>query len=168
MFRHNLIPVWIGIILLSCMFLMGQGGECPWGAEVVEFPDPSLDYVIRRELKKWGNICTSDLLLVWQISDSWGYGISDLSGLERCKVLFYANFAYNHISDLSPLVDLPGLDYLELQYNQISDIYPLAENSGIGDGDDVDLRGNPLGSTSCDVYIPELESRGVTVDHDCP
>jgi hypothetical protein len=47
-----------------------------------------------------------------------------------------------------------GLSYL-------SDISPLAENSGLGQGDTVDLAENPLDTQSIDVYIPQLEQRGV-------
>jgi len=32
----------------------------------------------------------------------------------------------------------------------------------------VDVRGNPLSSASCEVYILELYARGVRVHHDCP
>jgi len=191
---------------------MGQGGECPWGLEIVDFPDPMLEGVIRSALGKYeGDICTFDLIILWEI---WGLnrGISDLSGLEHCKLLRYAHFDRNQVSDLSPLVGLTnlvelqldrnqifdlsplvgllkmgaldlhdnqisdisplegmtGFYYLDLSNSQIRDIYPLTENSGIDDGDDVDLRGNPLSSTSCDMYIPVLEGRGLNVHHDCP
>jgi hypothetical protein len=35
------------------------------------------------------------------------------------------------------------------------------------DSGEVHLQGNPLSSTSCTIYIPQLEARGVTVFHDC-
>jgi len=49
------------------------------------------------------------------------------------------------------------------------------DNSGINSGDRVYLYdsifdhygGNPLSTTSCNTYIPQLQSRGVTVYHDC-
>jgi len=55
------------------------------------------------------------------------------------------------------------LTELHLQGNQISDIQPLVANSGLSEGDTVALKGNPLSSTSLDVYIPQLEQRGVIV-----
>jgi len=61
------------------------------------------------------------------------------------------------------LADLTGLWWLDLSDNNISDILPLLTNSGIAEGDFVDLRGNPLNSTSVDVYIPQLEEKGVTL-----
>jgi len=57
MFRRNLIPVWIGVILLSGMFLMGQGSECFWGTSV-HFPDSNLEEAIRWAIWKFeGDIC---------------------------------------------------------------------------------------------------------------
>jgi len=63
---------------------------------------------------------------------------------------------------------LTNLNYLYLDSNQISDISPLVSNSGINSGDTVSLEGNPLSTTSCTVYIPQLQSRGVSVVHKCP
>ncbi len=44
MFRRNLLPVWIGIIILSGMFLMGQEA---WEPDVGLIPDPNLEEAIR-------------------------------------------------------------------------------------------------------------------------
>ena len=55
------------------------------------------------------------------------------------------------------------LSGLYLETNQIDDILPLVENPGLGGGDQVNLEDNPLSSESINVYIPELEARGVTV-----
>jgi hypothetical protein len=38
-------------------------------------------------------------------------------------------------------------------------------NSELSEGDSVDLRDNPLSTTSVNVYIPELEERGVNVEY---
>jgi hypothetical protein len=37
------------------------------------------------------------------------------------------------------------------------------ENPGLGPGDRVYLTGNPLSPDSINVYIPQLQARGVTV-----
>ena len=74
----------------------------------------------------------------------------------------------NQVEDISPLSDLVKLWILLLYDNQISDISPLVSNPGIGNGDDIDIRRNPLNTLSCTVYIPELESRGARVFHSCP
>ena len=69
----------------------------------------------------------------------------------------------NHISDVSPLENLANLRHLYLSGNQISDIEPLVNNPGLSKGDRVDLTDNPLSTESIDVYIPQLEARGVEV-----
>ncbi len=56
---------------------------------------------------------------------------------------------------------------LRLSGNQISDIKHLVDNTGLGSGYDIYLKNNPLSTTSCTVYIPQLENRGVNVYHDC-
>jgi len=54
---------------------------------------------------------------------------------------------------------------LALGHNQISDIVPLVENEGLGTGDRVYLFDNPLSDDSINIYIPQLEARGVTVTY---
>jgi len=39
------------------------------------------------------------------------------------------------------------------------------ENEGLGTGDHVYLDHNPLSSDSINIYIPQLEARGVIVDY---
>ncbi|MCP4106903.1 MAG: leucine-rich repeat domain-containing protein, partial [Desulfobacteraceae bacterium] len=66
-----------------------------------------------------------------------------------------------------------NLEKLYLFGNRISDIKPLADNIGIGSNDTVLLyssyteESNPLSTTSCTVYILQLQDRGVTVGHNC-
>jgi cysteine-rich repeat protein len=90
-----------------------------------------------------------------QISD-----ISPLAGLINLTELWLNG---NQIVDLSPLAGLNNLDELHLMYNQIVDISPLVDNTGIGDGDSVDLSENPLSCDAILVDIPLLEARGATV-----
>ncbi|MCP4110033.1 MAG: hypothetical protein GY749_31680 [Desulfobacteraceae bacterium] len=113
--------------------------------------------------------------------------ISQVSGLENLTQLGLSN---NQVSNISPVADLSRLEKLYLDSNQVSDITPLAglnnlkdvyfwanqitdisvlvNNTGIGSGDEVELRNNPLGTVSCTDYIPQLEARGVLVFHSCP
>ena len=90
-----------------------------------------------------------------QISD-----IPPLSGLTSLTMLW---LDYNQISNLSPLSGLTNLTSLGLYANQISDIGPLVNNPGIGSGDYLELGQNPLNATSFNVYIPQLQNRGVNV-----
>jgi hypothetical protein len=45
----------------------------------------------------------------------------------------------------------------------ITDISPLVFSPGLSEGDKVFLVANPLSEESIELYIPELEGRGVTV-----
>lgn len=90
--------------------------------------------------------------------------INVLSGIEHCIGLGTLGLENNYgISDITPLANLNNLKWLNLKNNRISDISPLVNNLGIGEGDTVDLRGNPLNEEAYDVHIPELQRRGVNV-----
>ena len=91
--------------------------------------------------------------------------VSDISPLAGLTNLRYLELQANNISDISALAGLTNLDSPGLYDNNVSDISPLVENSGLSDGDFVDLFNNPLSTTSVDVYIPQLEARGVTVEY---
>jgi len=94
-----------------------------------------------------------------------GNQISDISPLANLTSLTQLKLPCNSISDISPLANLTSLTELVLWDNQISDISPLVQNEGLGTGDYIDLWQNPLSSDSINIYIPELEARGVTVDY---
>ena len=90
-----------------------------------------------------------------QISD-----ISALAGMTALNWLFIEN---NQITDISALANLVSLTILRLTSNQISDISALVDNQGLGEGDVIELPNNPLSNDSINIYIPELEARGVDV-----
>ena len=100
-----------------------------------------------------------DLVLV-------GNGIADVSVLSGLTNLTKLNLGDNSISDLSPLEGSTNLTDLLLGNNDISDISPLLENTGLGSGDTVDLRGNPLNYQSIYTHIPTLKNREVIVEFD--
>jgi len=87
--------------------------------------------------------------------------LSKLTNLSQLSLAEQISPAGNRISDISYLSNLTKLAQLSLSENQISDISPLVENSGLGKGATVDLAENPLDTQSVDVYIPQLEQRGV-------
>ena len=89
--------------------------------------------------------------------------VSPLSNLTELNELYINN---NRIQDISPLAGLTKIGRLILSNNQISDIQPLVSNSGVGEGDEVDLTGNPLNDDAYDVHIPELRKRGVKLRFD--
>ena len=92
--------------------------------------------------------------------------ISDIGALANLAQIYYLDLSGNYISDLSPLQGLAQLQYLYLDVNSISDIQALVDNPGLGDGDEVDLRDNPLSQAAMDGQISSLEARGVNVYHD--
>ena len=87
--------------------------------------------------------------------------ISDLTGLEYARNLTELDLPYHNISDLSPLAGLINLTRLNLRRNRIADLSPLAANSGLAQGDEVDVRGNPLSAISYSTHVPALQGRGV-------
>ncbi|MFC1982675.1 leucine-rich repeat domain-containing protein [Chloroflexota bacterium] len=94
--------------------------------------------------------------------------ISDIGSLENLTNLTELHLQENQISDISTLAKLTKLTWLRLNENQISDIWPLVENSGLGEGDEVELEDNELnlskGSKDME-YIEALEDKGVDVHY---
>ena len=72
----------------------------------------------------------------------------------------------NSISDISAVSSLTNLTRLWLWSNTISDLSHLVANTGLGDGDEVDVRRNPLNAVSINTHIPTLQRRGATVQFD--
>jgi hypothetical protein len=91
--------------------------------------------------------------------------ISDISVLAGLTNLSSLDIDNNDISNISALSGLTNLTYLHLADNNISDLKPLVDNSGLSADDVIYLENNPLSNTSLNVYIPELENRGVQVHH---
>ena len=89
--------------------------------------------------------------------------ISDVSALSGMTQLEWLNLSGNLISDVSALSDMARLTTLYLLDNTISDLSPLVANMGLGKGDRVDVRDNPLSTTSLNTHIPALQGRGVDV-----
>ena len=89
--------------------------------------------------------------------------ISHLAGLTNLETL---DLGRNSLSDISPLAGLTNLTTLGLNHNNISDLSPLVANTGLGSGDEVDVRSNRLSDQSLFTHIPALQSRGVTVEFD--
>ena len=92
--------------------------------------------------------------------------ISDISPLAGLTQLTYLNLEGNSISDISTLAGLTDLTEIYLQYNSISNISPLVANTGLGYGDFVDVKRNPLNLSAINTHIPTLQGRWVTVEFD--
>ncbi len=105
-----------------------------------------------------------------------GNQISDIPPFSNLIDLTQLYLDHNRITNISPLKALTKVGekgglwvregigvHLGLSNNQISDISPLVDNAGIGKGDGVDLRKNPLLDSAYEIHIPALIERGVKV-----
>ena len=90
--------------------------------------------------------------------------ISDMIPISNLTRLVVLQLDDNSISNVTPISNLINLIDLDLASNSISDLAPLVANTGLGEGDEVDVSNNPLSATSINIHIPTLESRGVEVD----
>ena len=154
---------------------------------VVQFADAQLEATIREAIDMpEGPISASDVQwliyldlsarsiedltgLEYLINMTWltldNNQVSDISVLASLTNLEELELSSNQITDISPLTAAANLTLLDLSYNQITDISPLVDNSGLGEGDEVDLQNNPLSSDSINTYIPQLQARGVDVNY---
>ena len=89
--------------------------------------------------------------------------IRELGPLAGLTSLTSLDLDFNEIGELGPLAGVTSLTELYLYGNDIADIVPLVANVGLGQGDSVDLRNNPLGKSSREAHIPTLRQRGVEV-----
>jgi len=110
---------------------------------IMIFPDLNLEAAIREAIgKPKGPIYPSDL-----------EGLTSLDAMER------------NISDHTGLEHCTSLTELYLGYNQISDISALVDNPGLGEGDEVNLGSSTLSDDSINIYILQLQARGVIVQY---
>jgi hypothetical protein len=91
--------------------------------------------------------------------------IGDISPLANLISLEALDLDSNQISDITSLANLTSLVDLRLGSNQIGNISPLVDNGGLSTGDEVYLSENPLSPDSINIYIPQLEARGATVEY---
>ena len=95
-----------------------------------------------------------------------GNPITDVSAVADLTQLTWLYLGGTNITDLSSLSSLTSLKTLRLEYNSISDLSPLVANTGLGNGDEINVKGNPLSYLSIHTYIPTLQNRGVNVQFD--
>ena len=92
--------------------------------------------------------------------------IADLSPLSGLIHLRGLGLGGNRISDISALSSLTQLTKLRLDHNNITDLSSLVANAGLGEGDMVNVRENPVSKLSMNTHIPALQRRGVEVEFD--
>ena len=90
--------------------------------------------------------------------------LSNIDSLANLNKLVKLILNDNIITDITSLTELHELYELNLGNNYISDILPLVNNWGLSGGNDyVLLYNNPLSDNSINIYIPQLQDRGVNV-----
>ncbi len=117
----------------------------------------------------WMTVCKvnditplKDLTNLRKINFDWNQ-IIDLTPLSNLKQLEWLYLDKNQVTDITPLESLENLSRLRLTNNQITDILPLMNNRGLGEGDALEIYGNPLNEKSINEYIPALRARGIYV-----
>ncbi len=99
---------------------------------------------------------------------SWNQ-VSDLTPLENLTNLQRLVFHNNQASDLTSLQNLTSLQGLFFSDNQIISITPLVANTGLGAGDDIDMRYNHLDLTPGSQHMNDINTligRGVIVTYE--
>ena len=89
--------------------------------------------------------------------------ITDISALQNLTSLDRLLVGSNQISDISVVTGLTALQTLGINSTLVTDLTPVVDNTGIGSGDEVDVRDLSLSSDATSTQIPALEARGVTV-----
>jgi Leucine-rich repeat (LRR) protein len=91
--------------------------------------------------------------------------ITDISALTELTSLIALVLDNNPgLSDIGPLSGLTSLTFLWLNDNSITDIQPLLDNTGLGEGDTVDLGSTNVTCTD----VAALQAKRVVVISDCP
>ena len=85
--------------------------------------------------------------------------VGPLAGLTNLQTLHLGR----KIKNVGPLAGLTNLGFLNIANNRITNLAPLVANTGLGEGDEVHLTGNPLSNNAINKHIPALKARGVTV-----
>jgi len=194
-FRMALIMTGLYVSLVGYAIADDAGvepdGELASCDGIVTFPDPNLEAVVREHIDlETGNITNRDVETLTELFGE-GRGIADLTNIHCLVNLEVADLIDNRISNGSPLSHLTKLqdlildaneisdltflenllviNYLQLEDNHITDIGPLVANSGLGEGDAVFIRGNPIDCNSPQVLadIQALKDRGAEVEDDC-
>ncbi len=89
--------------------------------------------------------------------------IDDIFVMSNFNKLFSVYLNNNNIGDITAFRFLPKIRNIYLYNNDVSNIYPLVQNPDYAGLGLLELPLNPLDSLTVNVYIPELQSRGIMV-----
>jgi internalin A len=93
------------------------------------FKDKALEAAVRRQVyakRENQEVLTAEDVSTVSIIEAKGAGITDLTGLEKCKALASLTLTENKITSLAAIAGLERLQFLDVANNQVSDISPLA------------------------------------------
>ena len=149
--------------------LRRKGVEISWFDNIVAQPVDILDFNLRAAIENALGVASGATIVepemeILTVLEALNANITDLTGLEYATNLTALELGSNSISDISPLAALNNLIDLGLRDNTISDLSSLVANTGLGNGDFVDVSENPLNDASINTHIPALQSRGATVE----
>ena len=134
----------------------------------LRFADAEFVQAVRHALDApYGVLCSEAAEEVTYMNEI-GRGVRDLNGIQAFTAIEELSLSYNRISDLSPLSDLTSIEKLDLRANRIWDLEPLVSNSGIDEGDIVNVSQNLIDETAEQADIDELCDRGVRLIPYCP
>ena len=114
-----------------------------------------------RTIESLAGIQNFTILAGLDLQDNSIVNIGALVGLTNLTRL---SLATNSITNISPLSGLTSLTFLWLNDNSITDIQPLLDNTGLGEGDTVDLGSTNVTCTD----VAALQAKRVVVISDCP
>ena len=169
----NLTKLWLGGNAITDISpvsrLTNLTGLSLWSNAIMDIsPLAGLTNLTRLELGGNNIADISHLAGLTNLTGLWlgGNAITDILPLASLTNLTRLELGGSNITDISPLAGLTSLTELVLKHNYISDISPLVANTGLGSGDKVYVQGNPLSYQSIHTHIPDLQSRGGTVEFD--
>lgn len=110
----------------------------------------------------------SNLANLRELNLSYNLRIVDISPIASLASLEVVELSHNEIDRIDSMAGLLELDYVDLYSNKVTDIGPLVDNSGVGEGDQVFIKSNPLDCTVQASNIQTLRDRGVVLDTSCP
>ena len=131
---------------------------------LANFPDLEVLQVSGNEIDDFTPI--ADLENLTELQLHWAT-IDDITPLYSMTQLTFLNASGVGLSDTSFLEDFVSLEWLEITDNQITSLAPLVANTGLGEGDYVDVRFNQLDLDDPGVQadIQALIDRGVELDY---
>ena len=160
-----------GVILLSPSFILVEGSKLEkWVLEALgrsEGPVTLAEADALTSFHVHGTFDVSPLsaltnLEVILLGSNEIVEVIPLAALSNLKFLYLDS---NQIADISPLSHLTNLKVHRLEKNKIADVGPLVANTGLDEGDEVDLTDNPLSDRALEEQIPALRERGVRVTY---